>query len=99
MPSLSRASMRVASEIRRALGVCGQHCGDDLLVFFRFQGTGGVENAAAGTDGAQSGVENGPLAFGLAGQIFRAEAVANLWIAAQRAGAAARNVGQSQIEN
>jgi hypothetical protein len=33
------------------------------------------------------------------GEIFRAQAVADLGIAAQRAGAAARNVGQGQIED
>jgi hypothetical protein len=44
-------------------------------------------------------VENGPLALGLAGQIFRVQAVTNLRIAAQRAGAAAGNVGQGQVED
>jgi hypothetical protein len=34
---------------------CGQHGGDHLLVLFRLQRTGGVDDAAAGADGAQCG--------------------------------------------
>ena len=90
--------MRPSSETRRAFGVCGQHCGDDLLVFFRLQRAGGVDDAAAGADGAQCGGENRPLAFGLAREVFEAQAVANLRVAAQRSGAAARHVGQHKVE-
>ena len=78
---------------------CGQYSGNDLLVFFRLQRAGGVDDEAAGTDCAQCGSENCALTFCLAREVFQAEAMANLRIATQRSSAAARHIGQGQVED
>ena len=82
------------------MGVWGfsEDRGDHLLILFGFQRAGGVDGAAAGTDGAEGGEEDGALAFGLPRQIFDSKAVADFRIASQRAGAAARDVGQCKVE-
>ena len=72
--------------------------GHHLLVFFRFQRTGRVDYAAARADGAKSCAKNGTLPFGLAVQIVESKPVADLGVAAQCAGAAARNVDESEVE-
>ena len=75
-----------------------EHRGNDLLVLFRFKRASGVDDAAAGADCAQCGAKNGALALGLADRDLRVKAVADLGIAAQRAGAAAWDVGEGEVE-
>jgi len=84
---------------RAGVGEFRERRGDDLLVFFRLQRAGGVNDAAAGTDGAQGGAEDGALSLGLAREVRGAQTVANLGIAAQGAGAAARDVGQDNVKS
>jgi hypothetical protein len=54
MPSLRRDSMPDSSESLSGVGCLGEHCGYDLLVFFRLEGTGGIDDMAAGADGADA---------------------------------------------
>jgi hypothetical protein len=72
-------------------------CLDHLFIFFRLEGTGGVNDASAGANGAQRSHENLALASGLAREVFHAQAVTNLRIAAKGTGAAARNVSEYQV--
>jgi hypothetical protein len=76
----------------------GERSSDNLLIFFGFEGAGGVNDAAAGPDSAQGGQQQRKLAFGLAGEVFKAQPVADLRVAAQCACAAARHVGKDKIE-
>ena len=83
---------------RAGAGKFRERRGDDLLVFFRLQRAGGVNDAAAGADGAQGGAKDGALSLGLAREVRGAQTVANLGIAAQGAGAAARDIGQDNVK-
>ena len=84
---------------RKLAGIGGsrQHRGNDLLVLLRLQRTGRVDNTPSGTNGAQSSRKDRSLAFSLTSEIGQVQPVANLRIAAQRAGATARHVGQDKI--
>lgn len=79
-------------------GCLRKHCGNDLLVFLWLKRTGGVDNAAPGTNSPQCGLENGALTLSLTGKILRAQAMAYLRVAAQRASTAAGNIRQRKIE-
>lgn len=65
---------------------------DDSFVFFRFQRTSGVEQAATGLDGLHDGLQDFHLPLLLPLEFGFGETVANLWIAGQRAGSAARSI-------
>ena len=84
-----RSGLRIFSENRL----------DDLLVLFRLQRACRVDDAAAGTNGSQRCGKNCALAFGLAWQVLEFQSMANLRIAAERAGPATWHIGQCKIED
>ena len=69
-----------------------------MLALFGFEGAGGVDEAAAGGEAIEGSGEDGALAFGLAGQFFGLEAEADLGVAGEGAGAAARDVAEDEVE-
>ena len=77
---------------RFGLRIFSQDRFDDLLVLFRLQRAGGVDDAATDTNGAQRCGKNRALALGLARQILEFQSMANLRIAAERACPAAGHI-------
>jgi hypothetical protein len=78
--------------------VLSEDGGDNLLVFFGFEGTGGIDDTAAEANRAKRSGENRALAVGVARQIFLTQAMADFGVAAQSTGAAAGNVRQRKIK-
>jgi hypothetical protein len=80
------------------ISIFREYGSDHLLVFFGLEGTGGIDNAAAGANRAKRSGENRALAVGVARQIFLTQAMADFGVASQSAGAAAGNVRQHKIK-
>ena len=97
MPAVARLASRGSMGIRRRPDFGGYGI-DDVLVLFRLERAGGVDDAAAGGEAAGGSAEDGALAGGVAGEVFWAEAMADFGIAGECAGAAAGNVAEDEIE-
>ena len=69
-----------------------------LLALFGFEGTGGVDEAAAGGEVLEGSGEDGALALGLTGQFFGLEAESDLGVTGEGAGAGARNIAEDEVE-
>lgn len=76
----------------------GENGFDDLLTLFGLKRAGGVEQTTSRREARKSGLQNAGLTGGVASEVGGSEAVANLWIACEGAGAAARDVGEDEIE-
>ena len=74
------------------------HCSHNGFVLFRLERTGGVDEASAGGETLQRGREDHPLTDGLAGEFLFGESQADLGVAAERAGAAAGDVAEDEVE-
>ena len=69
-----------------------------LFALFRFERAGGVYEAAAEGEALEGSGEDGPLAFGLTGELFRPEAETDLGVAGEGPGAAAGDVAEDEVE-
>ena len=70
-----------------------------MIVFFRFQRTSRIDDSAAEAHAAYRGAKEFALALGMAREVLKPQAMANLRVAAQCTGAAAGSVHERKIES